>query len=288
MDYFLLIDKPEGKGSFDCVRILRRMSGVKRIGFAGTLDPLASGLMIFAVGEATKLIPYLEKSDKRYDVTVRLGAESDTYDAQGKISEVKCDVPPGREEIVRLIEENFTGEREQTPPAFSAVHVDGKRAYDLARMGKKVNLKPRKVVFYEVAIVAYEWPALKMSVHCGSGTYVRSLAHDLGRLLGCGGYVEALRRTAIGRHAVKDAVALDKITAENLADHALTPQDFFDDWPSMDLDDGSYAVLANGGMMDGKKNVSGKPVMAVYKGKCAGVIEEHAGKLKFARKFNIF
>jgi len=287
MNSFLLIDKPEGKGSFDCVRVLRKLSGEKRIGFIGTLDPLASGLMTFALGEATKLIPYLEKADKVYEVTIRLGAESDTYDAQGKVTAVACKNIPSLEMIVDLINKSFIGEREQVPPAYSAIHVDGKRAYELARKGEKVELKARKVIFYSIAVRSFDWPILELTVHCGSGTYVRSLAHDLGKALGCGGLVEVLRRTAIASFKVENALPLDRLNANNLADNAVSPLEFFKDWKSLELDDKSYAVLANGGYIDNAHGFVGGPILAVYKGICAGVLELREGKLKFARKFNI-
>lgn len=288
MNSFILIDKPEGKGSFDCIRILRKLSGEKRIGFIGTLDPLATGLMIFAFGEATKLIPYLEKADKVYEVTIRLGAESDTYDAQGKIREIVCERVPTLELIRRLIDERFIGEQEQVPPSYSAIHVDGKRAYDLARKGEKVCLKARKVVFHSVKIHRFEWPHLELTVHCGSGTYIRSLAHDLGKALGGGGYVEVLRRTAIASYRVEKAVSLERLDVNNLTDNIVSPIEFFSDWKRLELDDKSYMVLANGGFIENESGLSGGPIMAVYKGVCAGVLELHDGKLKFARKFNIY
>ncbi len=287
MNGFLLIDKPEGITSFYCVKVLRRFSGVRRIGFAGTLDPLATGLMIFAIGEATKLITFLEKSDKVYDVKIRLGAFSDTYDAQGKIEEVKNARKPLRSTIIKILEDEFAGPRQQEPPAYSAVHIEGKRAYDLARRGEKFKLKKRPVQFYDIKVKSYAWPFLKLTVHCSSGTYVRSLAHDLGRALKCGGYVEQLRRLKIGLYSVKNAVSMGILDHVNLRKHVIMPQDFFKEWRQLELDEEQYKLLSNGGYTSLGGRFASGPVMAIYRGKCAGVLEVDKGKLKFAKKFNI-
>lgn len=287
MNGFLLIDKPEGITSFYCVKILRRVSGVRRIGFAGTLDPLATGLMVFALGEATKLITYMEKADKVYDVSIRLGAVSDTYDAKGRITEVAFSGKPGRSAIEKIIEDDFIGEREQVPPIYSAIHVNGERAYDLARKGQKVVMKKRAVHFYDIKVKAYAWPVLKLTVHCGSGTYIRSLAHDLGQKIGCGGYVEELRRVKIGLHHVKDAVGLDDLDLLNVRKHLVAPEVFFKDWRMKELGDGEYAILANGGFVECRGLEVAVPIMALFKGQCVGVLEVFEGKLKFEKKFNI-
>jgi tRNA pseudouridine55 synthase len=299
MNGFLLVDKPRGITSFYCVRILRKLAGLKRIGFVGTLDPLATGLMIFAFGEATKLINLLENSDKAYETVVRLGAVSDTYDAEGKITENAVAQnegaqKPTKEEIAKVIGENFSGAREQMPPAFSAIQIGGKRAYDLARKGQKVELKKRLVHFYSIEVVSYSWPLLRLLVHCGSGTYIRSLAHDLGERLGCGGYVEVLRRVSIGKHKVDEAVKLDDLDAESLKKAVIAPQDFLTELSVMELDDEEYGILGNGGFVEGRGagghnagDAKAGAILAVYKGQCAGVLEKFNGKLKFRKKFNM-
>lgn len=293
MHGFFLIDKPSGISSFDCIRKLRRVCNIRRMGFAGTLDPLATGLMILAVGEATKLLSYLEKSDKVYDVGIFLGATSDTYDSQGKITvgdeslSARAGKNLSKSGIQTFLEDNFLGEQQQVPPIFSAIHVDGKRAYDLARKGEKVELKSRKVVFFDLKVKAYAWPDLHLQVHCSSGTYVRSLAHDLGQKLGCGGYVKDLRRVKIGSFKVQDAVALDQIDAMNFASLLLTPQEFFKDWQRIDLNEEQYKILANGGLIDNLGNLSQGPILAIFNGICVGVLEVKNGMLKFESKFNL-
>jgi tRNA pseudouridine55 synthase len=187
---FLFIDKAKGEASFNGVTTLRKLLSQRRIGFAGTLDPLATGLMIYAIGDATKLLTYLDKSDKVYETVVHLGGVSSTYDAAGKV-EVNAGCPePTRRQIEKLLEDYFTGEIHQTPPVFSAIKVKGKPAYSYARKGKEIELKSRKVSIFEIEIVTYSWPLLRLRVHCSSGTYIRSIAHDLGKMLGCGGYVD--------------------------------------------------------------------------------------------------
>lgn len=220
---FVLIDKPKGIPSFRCVSILRRITREKRVGFAGTLDPLASGLMIMAVGrEYTKRLDEFAKLDKTYEVEIELGKVSDSYDADGVVTDYAfsgenssssknmnntfVSAVLDKNFIQAKVDDNFLGERDQVPPIFSAVHVNGKRAYELARSGKKVELKSRKVIFYEIKVLAYEWPLLSLKIHCSSGTYVRSFANDLGVLLGCGGYVKDLRRTKIGDFKIEDVI----------------------------------------------------------------------------------
>jgi tRNA pseudouridine55 synthase len=286
MNGFLLADKPKGVTSFYCIKVLRRLTGVRKMGFVGTLDPLATGLMIFAVGEATKLIPFLEGMDKVYNVKVRFGAVSDTYDGEGQVEEVKNARKPARAEIEHILKDDFLGERDQVPPVFSAIQVEGRRSYDLARKNKKVKLKSRKVNFYDLVVKSYAWPNLRIAVHCGSGTYVRSFAHDLGQKLGCGGYVDELRRTKIGGFSVKDSVKLDEIEHLNVRKLMVSPEDLFIDWARIDLNGKEYKVLSHGGFLDNKTRYKKGPILAIHEGKCVGVLEIRKGQLKFLRKFN--
>lgn len=287
MNAFLFIDKPKGITSFYCVKVLRKLCNVRRIGFVGTLDPLATGLMIFALGEATKLIPYLENMDKIYDVTLHLGATSSTYDAQGDLQAYKDPVRPLRSDIEKVIEEEFLGEKDQVPPAFSAIQIEGKRAYDLARRGEKVNLKKRLVHFFEIKIRSSSWPVLRLTVHCSSGTYVRSLAHDLGQKLRCGAYVEELRRTKIGSYKIDKAVELSHLDRNNLVRYFVQPQEMFSDFLQLQLTPKDYLHLSNGGFIKNSSGSTRGPILAMYEGKCVGMLEVHEGKLKFAKKFNI-
>lgn len=214
MEEFLLIDKPKGITSFDVVRQVKRMTGEKKVGHGGTLDPLATGLLIVALGKATKKLGALLGSDKEYEVWGHFGAMTETYDAAADIQIVDEAVFAGEKKISAatiesIIKEKFLGEIEQMPPAHSALKVNGKRAYELARKGIKVELKPRQLTIFKFEILEYDWPKVLFKVHCSSGTYIRSLIHDLGQNLGCGAYVQELRRTKVGGYDVKDAKRLD-------------------------------------------------------------------------------
>jgi tRNA pseudouridine55 synthase len=212
---FILINKPAGITSHDVVDKLREITKIKRIGHAGTLDPFATGLLILGIGrEFTKKLSIFQKKDKEYIATLRLGAESDTFDKEGKIVEKKVEKIPERKEVEEVLK-SFLGEIEQIPPVFSAKKIKGKKLYELARKGIKVQPKPQKVKIYEISILEYKFPYLKIKVKCSSGTYIRSLANDIGKKLGCGAYVEELVRTKIGEFSLKSAVELSKLSPQN-------------------------------------------------------------------------
>lgn len=207
---FVLIDKPIGLTSFDVVKIIRRTYKEKKVGHAGTLDPLASGLMIVLIGrQNTKRSDKFLKLDKSYRVEVILGKNSDTGDSEGVITKFS-DRKPTKLQIGKTIED-FTGTINQIPPAYSAIKVNGIRAYKLARAGEKPNLKSRKVNVYEFSKINYQYPKLSFDVKVSSGTYIRSLAEDMGLALGCGAYVSKLRRLSIGSYDVSDSISLDKL-----------------------------------------------------------------------------
>jgi len=208
----ILVDKPSGPTSHDIVEIVRHALGVRQVGHMGTLDPLATGLLLVGVGEATKLTPFLSGLDKTYECTARLGARSSTYDAMGTIETVADPVEVDRERIEEALE-GFRGSIEQAPPPFSAVKVKGQPMYKYARRGEKVEPKPRRVRVHRFEIVNYAPPDLEIHLRVSSGTYVRSLVHDLGEKLDVGAYVSRLRRTAIGSFSVADAIAVHRLEA---------------------------------------------------------------------------
>ncbi len=202
----LLLDKPEGWTSHDVVSYVRGVTRVRQIGHTGTLDPFATGLLILLLGDATKKAAEFHRFPKTYEATVELGRTTDSYDRTGaETSRVE-----GLEVIHRpTVEEQlmeFVGDIVQMPPAFSAKKVGGKKAYDLARAGKPVALEPVNVTVEEIAIRNYEFPILNAGITCSAGTYIRSIAHDLGQKLGCGAVLTELRRTAIGPYRVQDAI----------------------------------------------------------------------------------
>jgi tRNA pseudouridine55 synthase len=207
-----ILDKPVGMTSTHAVSVIKRLFQAKRAGHAGTLDPLASGLLPIALGEATKTVPFVMDGRKTYRFTVRWGEERDTDDGEGRAT-VTSDARPSPD-AVRTLLPRFTGTIEQIPPRFSAIKVDGERAYDLAREGESVKLAPRPVDIHRLDIV--ETPDADHTVlaaECGKGTYVRAIARDLGQALGCYGHVSALRRTAVGPFAEPDSVQLEALQA---------------------------------------------------------------------------
>ena len=204
-DGVLVVDKEEGETSFSVVRKVRKLLKVSKVGHAGTLDPFATGLLLVLVGQGTKLSPYLMAGDKTYLGTLTLGTETDTLDRTGRVTAMKP-VPKLDPELIRERARAFVGETEQTPPAFSALKVQGKRAYSLARKGLPVSLEKRRVRIMELAVLSLDLPDVTFRVVCSSGTYVRTLAADLGMELGVGAHLKALRRTAIGPYGVEDAL----------------------------------------------------------------------------------
>ena len=207
----LLLDKPTGPTSHDMVYAVRRGAGLKRVGHAGTLDPLATGLLVMCLGAATRLSEYLAGKDKRYTATVRLGQTTTTYDAQGEVTAQSADLPTQAQVEAALAE--FRGPQQQKPPAFSAIKRGGQKAYEMARRGEAVDLPARPVEILSLELSACGERECTLKVHCSAGTYIRSLAHDLGQRLGCGAHLSALRRTASGGLRLADAVTLDELQA---------------------------------------------------------------------------
>ena len=209
---FLLIDKPKGMTSHDVVDEVRKVTGQKKVGHAGTLDPNATGLLIVAVGrESTKKLGGLLKKDKVYEAQLILGETRDTDDVEGKILEkIEVNNPPTTEEVKKVLK-SFIGKQKQAPSIYSAIKVKGKKAYELAREGKKVELEPRDIEIFEIHLLKYEFPTLKINIKVSSGTYIRSLARDVGEKLESGAYLKELRRTQIGFYSVEDAVQLKSL-----------------------------------------------------------------------------
>lgn len=231
MNDVLLVDKPAGWTSFDVVAKVRsrirasyRARGVKptkrqlKVGHAGTLDPFATGLLIVLLGDACSQAGDYLKLDKTYEATVHLGATSTTGDPEGEITPVS-EVQPTREAVLEALE-GLTGEIEQKPPAFSALKVNGERAYKWARKGVEVDMPPRKVTIYELELIEYAYPLIKVRASVSSGTYIRTLAEDIGRALGVGAYCRELRRTRIDQWSVDDAKTIELVlddVIQNLA-----------------------------------------------------------------------
>lgn len=208
---WLILDKPVGMTSTHAVAIVKRVFRAKKAGHAGTLDPLASGCLPIALGEATKTVPYVMDGRKAYRFTVTWGAETTTDDTEGSITQTS-DKRPAREDVAALLP-RFTGLVMQVPPKFSAIKVDGERAYDLARDGENVELEAREVLIDSLNIVAHDGETTVIEAECGKGTYVRAIARDLGRALQCFGHVTALRRTRVGPFTETDFIPAGELTA---------------------------------------------------------------------------
>ena len=214
MNGILLIDKEPGWTSSDVVVKLKGILRERRIGHAGTLDPMATGLLTVFVGRATRAVEFAEGHDKRYRASLRLGITTDTQDITGNILEEKP-VPTGEAELKEALQ-RFQGKIEQLPPMYSAIRVGGKRLYDIARKGGEVERAPRPVTIHEISLLGREGEDWLLDVSCSKGTYIRTLCHDIGQLLGCGGCMSALRRTEAGGFSVRDAIQIGE--AQRLAD----------------------------------------------------------------------
>src|SRR5438552_4415688 len=219
---WIVLDKPVGMTSTHAVGVVKHLFQAKRAGHAGTLDPLASGCLPIALGEATKTVPFVMDGRKTYRFTVRWGEERDTDDAEGRVVETSSARPTA--DHIRALLPRFTGTIAQVPPRFSAIKVDGERAYDLAREGETVELAPRPVDIHRLELVETPDPDhTVLEAECGKGTYVRSLARDMGRALGCLGHVSALRRTSVGPFQEDDAVVLDRLRQATAPEHPESP-----------------------------------------------------------------
>jgi tRNA pseudouridine55 synthase len=218
----LLLDKPPGPSSHDAVAAVRRALGTRRVGHFGTLDPFASGLLVCGVGHATRLAPFAAGHEKTYRVAVRLGWRSTTDDIQGALTSAPVAEPPSRAAVERAVTA-WVGEVSQVPPAYSAKHVEGKRAYARARAGERVDLPETPVLIRGIEIERYAYPDLELTVECGAGTYMRALARDLGEDLRTGGYCTALRRVRSGPFGVEEALSWEALTEGGGAEVALRP-----------------------------------------------------------------
>jgi tRNA pseudouridine55 synthase len=245
----LVVDKPVGLTSHDVVQIIRRGTGIRRAGHTGTLDPRASGVLVILIGPAVRLSEYVSASDKRYQATIRLGSSTDTYDGDGEITKTAPVVDITEEKFNEILQQ-FVGEMEQVPPPFSAVKVKGHKAYEMARQGEEVDLEPRIINVYSLEILEWAPPEAVIDVYCSSGTYVRSLANDLGKSLGTGAHLVGLRRTKSGRFTLRDAVPLRRLQESfdvgNWYKFLIPAAEALADWPMMELDADQVELVRHG------------------------------------------
>lgn len=245
VDGVLLLDKPSGMSSNAALQKAKRLLNAAKAGHTGTLDPLATGLLPLTFGEATKFSQMLLDADKVYEATVRFGSETDTGDAEGQV--IATAPVAFSSEALEAGLEGLRGEIEQIPPMHSALKRDGKPLYEYARAGIEIERAPRRVTIHALELLALDEAEAKLRVHCSKGTYIRTLAIDLGRTLGCGAHLSALRRTAIGAFGIEQAITPDALEAASEPDQLLEPVDaLIAAYPRLDLDEASGADLMLG------------------------------------------
>ncbi|MEK4033113.1 tRNA pseudouridine(55) synthase TruB [Methylocystis sp. IM3] len=288
VDGWVVLDKPVGLTSTQAVSRLKRIYNAQKAGHAGTLDPLASGILPVAFGEATKTVPFVQDGEKAYRFTVRWGVETNTDDSDGEITRTS-ETRPERADIERLLPQ-FTGDILQTPPQFSAIKIAGERAYDLARGGEQVELKARPVTIHALTIESFSPEETVLFMECGKGAYVRAIARDLGRLMGCYGHVTALRRTRVGPFLEEDSFTLDEIEAQGMAaDALLSVEAGLSELPCVVVDRDTAARLRRGGsvILRGRDAPHGGVVYAACGGAPVAFGEVVEGALVPSRVFNL-
>lgn len=287
---FLNVNKQKQKTSYDIIRELKNISGMKKLGHAGTLDPLAEGVLVVALNEATKMIEFMKNDDKEYIAEIILGKKSSTYDAQGDIEIVSDDVPD-KDKIIFVLKK-FVGEIDQIPPKFSAVKIKGRRAYSLARKGEQFELKSRKVFIKSIDLIDYDYPLLKINIICGSGTYIRSLADDIGKELAVGAYVQTLLRTRAGDFSIENSLKVSDIFKKGLKNCIIPIEKLSYNMSEVEIDSNELKALDHGRFINRKDIDSGSKLFtARFENKIVGVLEKVGGGaenlLKYKRKLNV-
>jgi len=265
MNGILVVNKPPGWTSHDVVARVRRLTREKRVGHAGTLDPMATGVLLVCLGRATRVTEYLMTSDKTYRAVMRLGIETDTYDADGQVLVTQpVDVD---ESDVRRVLAGFVGQIDQVPPMYSALKREGRPLYKLARKGLEVEREPRRVTVHAITLHAWQLPDVTIDVHCSPGTYIRSLAHDVGAALGCGAHLTRLTRLASGSFTLDDAVTLQDLTGLEDLTGLLRPLDAaLQDLPAVTLDADQAQRMLMGQVIpaEGAKAFANAPLHRAY------------------------
>lgn len=246
MNGILNIIKPPGMTSHDVVSYIRKITGIKKVGHTGTLDPGAAGILPICIGKATKIVDYIMNDKKNYICELTLGNSTDTYDKYGSFrnSSAISDIRVELEDFLKVLE-RFKGEIEQKPPAFSAVKINGVRSYELARKGMEVSIPTRKVTIYGINVLKFTSSKILMQIECSKGTYIRSICNDIGEMLGCGGYMSFLLRTATGNFNLKNCCTLDELTKDNVGSY-LFGMDYALNLDSIYIDERYTNKLING------------------------------------------
>ncbi len=244
----IIVDKPVGPTSHKIVSIVRRGIGVKKVGHAGTLDPRASGVLVLCIGSATRLSEYLSVSSKRYQAVIRFGCSTQTYDSEGDMVRL-TGTAPSEEDILAILPE-FRGEIEQIPPPYSAIKIKGQKAYELARSGQDVELEARKITIHHLELVGYDPPDLALDIECTAGTYIRSIAHDLGERLGTGAHLASLRRIKAGSFMIEDSTSMTELeegfTTGEWVNYIVPAKEALPDLPLIELDRNTLGEIMHG------------------------------------------
>lgn len=275
----LVVDKPKGITSFDVVREVRRALGEKKVGHTGTLDPMATGVLPVCVGDATKISQFILESTKAYDATVKLGAVTDTLDAEGKVLETRP-VPAITRELLEGALSKFRGTFQQVPPMYSAIKVGGKRLYELARAGEEIERKPREVTVYDLQLRDFSADEVKLSVRSSKGFFVRSLAADLGEALGCGAHLCALRRTQSGPFTLAQAIPLAEVTKSSTL---VSLNDSLKDLPEHRVSDAEAQRVRHGGVVEVSPTLTGVHRIIEPSGALLAVADAVRGRLVYRR-----
>lgn len=285
MHGFISIDKPLGITSHDVVAIVRRISRIKRIGHAGTLDPGASGVLVLAVGATTRLIEYVQDdTHKIYEATIQLGSATDSDDADGSAI-AHAAVPELTDAWIQQTLAPFVGQILQVPPKVSAIHVDGQRMYDLARKGIAPELPARPVHIYRITLRGFTSDTISLEVSCGKGTYIRSLARDIGIALGTLAHLCALRRTAVGSFRVEDSVSLDSLRADGIAPWLLPNARALDGWPVYCVNAAEHRLIDNGMPIPAPSIPDGRVAVVDATHELIATAESRAGSLHPSKVF---
>lgn len=286
LEGILNIDKPSGMTSHDVVGRVRRVAEMRKVGHSGTLDPMATGVLVVCLGRATRLVEYLVGRPKTYYGTVRLGQTTDSYDADGTIL-TESVVPEITANMLEPMLEQFRGDILQIPPMVSAIKKDGKKLYELAREGKTVERPPRPVTIYQLDLLKIDLPEVTLRIQCSAGTYIRSIAYDLGELLGCGGHLSSLRREQVGEFGLETTVQLADLTSENIQTHLQLPERAVTHLPRVEVTLEEEKDLLDGKLVTQETGQPNGALMQTFNpsGRFVGLVTAHGGYWKAKKMF---
>lgn len=284
---FINLNKPRNLGSRTAINAVVKLAKPHKVGHAGTLDPLASGVLVTAVGPATRLIRYVQDSDKQYRGSFRLGVTSNTEDIMGTVEELSSAPEISRAPLEAVLPD-FIGSIEQIPPQFSALKVDGVRAYKLARKGVEAKLKSRRVTIHSLELSNFQYPNFELTIRCSGGTYIRTLGRDIAKALGSDAVMTDLQRTAVGEFRVEDSISPEQLTADNIDGHLTLPQDAISSLASIQIDDQVCQQFLNAIAWHPKEQMTADSLLAVdQKNRLMAILQRQADggytpKLNFA------